>query len=107
MISWQNSFLKATEDKALQDLNQMYNIFQSSEANLEVVPQDLQQLKKSKDLWTKLNDDRPNLEGKLSPLEDKFKLLDDYNILLKDDDTLRRNNLRTAWANFNQMLDRI
>jgi len=54
-----------------------------------------------------LNEDRPSIEGKLGPLEDKFKLLDDYNILLKDDEMLKRNNLRTAWANFNIMLDRI
>jgi hypothetical protein len=40
-------------------------------------------------------------------LEDKFKLLDEYNIVLKEEDIARRNNLRNAWANFNVMLDRI
>jgi dynein heavy chain len=59
------------------------------------------------DLWTKLTEDKPSIEAKLGPLEDKFKLLDEYSIILKEEDILRRNNLRDAWLNFNLMLDRI
>ena len=59
------------------------------------------------DLWNKLTEDKPTIEAKLTPLEDKFKLLDDYSIILKEEDIQRRINLRDAWQNFNLMLDRI
>ena len=49
------------------------------------------------DLWNKLTEDKPTIEAKLTPLEDKFKLLDDYSIILKEEDIQRRINLRDAW----------
>lgn len=51
-------------------------------------------------------EDKPQLEGKLQPLEDKFKLLDEYNLALKDEETNKRNMLRQEWQEFVQMLDR-
>ena len=39
-------------------------------------------------------EDKPQLEGKLLPLEEKFKLLDEYNLALKDDEMNKRNMLR-------------
>ncbi len=54
----------------------------------------------------KLLEDKPQLEGKLQPLEDKFKLLDEYNLALKDEETNKRNMLRQEWQEFVQMLDR-
>ena len=59
------------------------------------------------DLWNKLTEDKPSIESKLGPLEDKFKLLDEYSIVLKEEDIGKRNNLREAWNNFNLMLERI
>lgn len=67
----------------------------------------MHQLKKNSDLWTKLTDDKPSIENKLGPLEDKFKLLDEYSIILKEEDIAKRNGIREAWSNFNVMLDRI
>jgi len=34
------------------------------------------------------------LESKLVPLEEKFKLLDEYSLALNDDEQTKRNNLR-------------
>ena len=52
-------------------------------------------------MWTELNNDKHNIEAKLQPLEDKFKLLDEYSIILKEEDIARKNGIRAAWANFN------
>jgi len=43
----------------------------------------------------------------LAPLEDKFKLLDEYSIGLKEDDIVKRNNVKDAWVEFISMLERI
>jgi hypothetical protein len=40
-------------------------------------------------------------------LEDKFKLLDEYNIVLKEEDIVKRNNVKDAWLEFLAMLDKI
>jgi len=49
------------------------------------------------DLWNKLTEEKPAVEAKLGPLEDKFKLLDEYSIILKEEDIMKRNGLREAW----------
>ena len=59
------------------------------------------------DLWNKLTEEKPAVEAKLGPLEDKFKLLDEYSIILKEEDIMKRNGLREAWQSFNVMLERI
>lgn len=38
------------------------------------------------------------------PLEEKFKLLDEYNLALKDDEMNKRNMLRQEWNDFCIML---
>ena len=73
---------------------------------LSIPVTDLIQFKKSDDLLKKLMDDKPQLESKLQPLEDKFKLLDEYNLVLKDEETNKRNMLRQEWQEFVLMLDR-
>lgn len=40
------------------------------------------------------------------PLEEKFKLLDEYNLALKDDEMNKRNMLRQEWNDFCVMLDK-
>jgi len=42
----------------------------------------------------------------LIPLEEKFKLLDEYNLALKDDEMNKRNMLRQEWNDFCVMLDK-
>jgi len=67
----------------------------------------LHALKKNQDLLNKLFDDLGAIEAKLGPLEDKFKLLDEYSINLKEEDILKRNQLKEAWTEFCAMLERI
>ena len=60
------------------------------------------------DLCQKLIDEKPNIKAKLGPLDEAFKaLVEEFSITLKDEDQNKRNNLREALENFNQMLVRI
>lgn len=54
----------------------------------------------------KLIEDKTQLEAKLVPLEEKFKLLDEYNLALKDDEMNKRNMLRQEWNDFCVMLEK-
>lgn len=55
----------------------------------------------------KLKKDKPEIGAKLQPLEEKFKLLEDYQINLKEDEIFRKNTLRDAWIKFGDMLERM
>ncbi len=59
------------------------------------------------DLWNKLTEDKSSVEAKIVPLEDKFKLLGEYSMNLKEEDNIKRMGLVKAWQDFNLMLDRI
>lgn len=72
-----------------------------------IQPNDLHALKKNQDLLNKLIDDKDNIEGKLGPLEDKFKLLDEYSINLKEEEIVKRSILKAEWGEFCLMLERI
>ena len=102
-----NTFLSLLQERACKNLKEMHHLFQSSAVNLEAYPLDLHSLKKSQDLWKQLNDGKGDYEQKLDPLEDKFKLLEEFSVNLRDDDILKKNTLREAFQEFSDMLVRI
>lgn len=107
LIQWQAALLNAVQEKAINDLNALHSLFQNSEAHLEPTPLDIHHLKKNMDSLAKLKKDKPEIEAKLQPLEEKFKLLEDYQINLKEDEIYRKNTLRDAWIKFGDMLERM
>lgn len=106
MILYQNAFLHAIQEKVVSDLHNLHNIFYQTELQFSLVPSDLIHLKKNMDSWTKLNNDKQKIEEQLGPLEDKFRLLDEYSIPLKEEDVVKRNTLREEWAKFLSLLER-
>jgi len=66
---------------------------------------DLHQLKKNMDILNSCKAEKPSTEKKLKPIEDKFKLLEDYSIQLNEADMQRKNALKEAWTQFCLMLD--
>lgn len=106
MILYQNAFLHAIQERAVSDLHNLHHLFYQTELQFSLVPSDLPHLKKNMDSWNKLNADKTKIEEQLSPLEDKFKLLDEYSIALKEEDVIKRNTLREEWQKFLSLLDR-
>lgn len=106
MILYQNAFLHAIQERAVSDLHNFNNLFYQTELQFSLVPSDLPHLKKNMDSWSKLNGDKSKIEEQLGPLEEKFKLLDEYNIALKEDDVIKRNTLREEWGKFLALLER-
>lgn len=104
---WQTELLNAILHKAVTDLNNLYSLFLSSEIKLSENPKDLYELNESQTLWKKLIDEKPMHEGNLGPLEEKFALLESYQVNLKEEDMAKRQGLRDAWTKFNEMLEEI
>ena len=79
----------------------------SSEVKLSEIPKDLYELNDSQKLWKDLMDKKPQNEANLGPLEEKFALLESYQVNLKEEDMQKRQGLRDAWVKFNEMLEEI
>ena len=75
---WQTELLNAILHKAVSDLNNLYQLFMSSEVKLSEIPKDLYELNDSQTLWNELMRNKPANEASLGPLEEKFALLESY-----------------------------
>lgn len=103
----QKTLLTKIKDKTLEELSQLHEQFESSERQLRPIPTDLSQLSKALVLWKKLMEDKPEIEARLTPIEEKFKLLDDFMMVFKDDEIKRRQTMRSAYDSFVTMLGEI
>jgi len=85
----------------------LHEQFESSEKLLRPIPTDLNLLSRALELWKKLMDEKPEIEARLTPIEEKFKLLDDFMMVFREDEMRKRQNMRAAYEFFVQMLDEI
>lgn len=65
VILWQNMFMSYLQEKCIEELRSLHDLFKTSEANLTPEPSDLQQLKKNTDLWLSLMQNMKDFEAKL------------------------------------------
>eukprot|EP00825_Cyclidium_porcatum_P046190 TRINITY_DN71_c0_g1_i2.p1 TRINITY_DN71_c0_g1~~TRINITY_DN71_c0_g1_i2.p1 ORF type:complete len:652 (-),score=150.25 TRINITY_DN71_c0_g1_i2:404-2359(-) len=107
LYSQQKTTLMTVHKIASQDLNKLYDYFSQNELTLRPQPYDHQQLKHSMDVLNECKAQKKEKEASLKPIEDKFKLLEDYQQTLKEEEMQRKNNLREALNEFNLMLDSI
>jgi len=85
----------------------LHEQFESSEKLLRPIPTDLNLLSRALELWKKLMDEKPEIEARLTPIEEKFKLLDDFMMVFREDEMRKRQNMGAAYEFFVQMLDEI
>lgn len=58
VILWQNMFMSYLQERCIDELKSLHELFKTSEANLTPEPQNLQELKKNTDLWQELMNNR-------------------------------------------------
>lgn len=97
-------FMNYLQERCIDELKSLHELFKTSEANLTPEPQNLQELKKNTDLWQELMNNREEFEKKLDPLKDKFAELDMHSIQLKEEENRLRATLVDAWLHYNNML---
>ena len=107
MILWQTALLTAIQERACSEVNNLHTKFQTSAMSLGPTPLEHNGLNKNTDLLNTLTEEKHSIEAKLGPLEDKFKLLEEYSISMREDDIQKKNSLRDAWQEFVAMLERI
>ncbi len=107
LIQYQQAMLNTVQKRAIKDLNKLYEYFQTNEYNLRPSPLDLKQLSANMETLERCKNQRTEIENQIKPIQDKFKLLEESAISLKEEDMQRKNNLRAAWTTFQEMLEKI
>ena len=100
----QKMLLTAIKDKAVEELRNLTKKFTDAEKAFSNLPTDLQMLKDAMDLVSTLLRQRNAIEESLIPLEEKFRLLDDYMMVFKDEETRMRAAIKDSFDRFNDML---
>lgn len=100
LIQYQQAMLNQVQKKAIKELNSLYEYFQTNEISLKPSPLDLKQLKANMDTLSACQNKKQDIENSIKPIEDKFKLLEESAISLKEEDLIRKANLRPSWASF-------
>lgn len=103
----QKTLLGKIKDKGIEGLRYLNKTFMENEKLLSVPPTDLQSIKQSIELWETLYNQKKSIEESLGPLEEKFKLLDDYMIVFKDDETRLRYSIRDTFERFYNVLESV
>lgn len=103
-ILWQNSFMTYLQERCVNELKELHDLFKNTEARLSPEPQDLPQLSENIRIWDEKMKSREEIEGKLQPLKDKLAELDAHSIQLKDEEIKLRVTLMDEWAHYNEML---
>ena len=103
---WQTVYLNTIQKMSVRKLQKYDTLFEESRNFFKIIPKDLYELKSCKDRVDELTLKRDRIENKIKPLEDRFKMLEPYGMVLEPEDKARRQNLTENWENFKQGLIR-
>ena len=92
------------QERCVEELKELHDMFKTTEDKLLPDPQDLKQLNETIKLWEDKSMTLEEVEAKLEPLKDKFAELDAHSIQLKDEENRLRATLIEAWTHYNEML---
>lgn len=104
----QKNQLEIIKVTATSHLEGLYNEFEEAKRRLRPEPRSLEELDQARRLWKEKTDKKVETEAKIAPLEEVFKLLDDYILVgFKKEEMKLRNGLREAFEEYCSMLDKI
>ncbi|VDM31109.1 unnamed protein product [Hydatigera taeniaeformis] len=101
---WQMRLINLLMDMTVEDLNGIYKYMSDMAKRLSHVPENLLELVESIELLEKVFNERTEIEGKFSPLEEQFAILDKCEVTYQNEVATKRVNLVSDWANFKETL---
>ena len=96
----QKAFLTRVKEVAVNEVRQLSSSFSDYVRRLSTLPNDLPALKAALDFGEELRLAAPVLQRGLVPLEERFRLLDDYMTVFNDEETRLRFRLRDQFDEF-------
>eukprot|EP00736_Rhodelphis_marinus_P013382 Rmarinus@m.14828 len=104
-VTWQGRFTTLLGDNARKELTDLHNLFKTNSKKLMTSPSNLDMLADSINLLQKLRGDEGAIEARFEPLAAMYKLLDKFEVPVKEEETALQNSLHSGWANFRQVME--
>ncbi len=103
-VSWQKKFTTLLNEQALAELSSLHDFFSSSLARLDMAPPNLEGLGSSITLLRQLQSSTASVEARFEPLNLQYKLLEKFEVTIKEEELSRLSLLPAAWQNFTTTL---
>lgn len=102
--AWQNKYTSLLSTNAFKELSDLHEFFSDSIRHLKVPPRNLEMLKQSITLQSKMQDELPTIEAKFEPLQRQYKALERFEVQVEEQAKLLLEALPGVWNNFRQTL---
>ncbi|XP_052104325.1 dynein axonemal heavy chain 2-like isoform X7 [Mytilus californianus] len=101
---WQNKFTTLLKQIATDGLKELNTFLKENGENVSKIPQTLDELGNSLNLWEKLSTGLSETEAKFPPLQDQFNILEKYEVPVEEEVLAMLNELSNEWHIFQQKL---
>jgi dynein heavy chain len=101
---WQNRFHALLHEMASNKLNGIYASIEENTKRLKAPPETLDQLGDSLLLLDQLQGEMEATENEFEPLQDMFKILSKYEVMIPEADEVKLEGMPHAWVTFQQCL---
>jgi len=103
-VGWQNKFTTLLHTNAISELKDLHNIFSLNTAKLKKPPTNLEMLAEAISLVKRLQDDCGDIEKRFEPLNARFKLLEKFDVAVKEEELELMASLTAEFHKFRQLL---
>lgn len=103
--AWVAKFTGLLNQLAAAELQELHDYFMKNTRALQRTPGNLDQLAENVNLQRKLVSEKESIEARFEPLQDKYKTLRSYDVMLPDQEVELLDRLPGSWVQFQHVLD--
>ncbi|KAG4103981.1 dynein heavy chain and region D6 of dynein motor-domain-containing protein [Neocallimastix lanati (nom. inval.)] len=104
-VEWQNKLTTLLNDNAKQELNDLYELFQTNTEKLSKPPTTLDELSSGLKLISELKENSESIQGQFSPIHEKYQILEKYEVPITENEKERLEGLNAHWEVFQQVVE--
>ncbi|KAI9197259.1 dynein heavy chain and region D6 of dynein motor-domain-containing protein [Polychytrium aggregatum] len=102
--SWQNKLTTLLNSNASGELKGLHDMFLQKTQQLLTPPTDLDKLSESLSTLSQIQGDMTSIEAQFQPIHDQYKVLEKYEVPIKEEEKMLLETLQPAWVKFQQMI---
>ncbi|KAJ3217500.1 Dynein heavy chain 2, axonemal [Dinochytrium kinnereticum] len=102
--AWQNKLTSLLNTNASTELHNLNEMFEKKKEKLRSPPQNLDQLSESLALLAQLQADSSAIEAQFEPIHEQYKILEKYEVPIKDNERTQLETLASSWVALQQTM---
>ncbi|XXQ31513.1 AAA+ ATPase domain-containing protein [Plasmodiophora brassicae] len=99
-LDWQARLTTLLHSNASSELQALRDLIASTSLELRREPKDLEQLGASLNLLSKMKKEAPVIESRFEPLDDMFRTLAKFGVVITDEEKEQLDDLRPSWSQY-------